>query len=188
MSVFVHGQLQASSLFIHEINRQLSSQSKGMSAFVHGQYSCFHLHQQKQRYRGVQVCDAKLYLVSLNDVTLFSPLSINMFSQSGSINMLFTFFFNQTSSITMLLTDPCSYYLRSQFLAVTLRIPIAIYIQVKGTAGPSPLHALCRRCSGVTTCPAVSTNAFAAVIVGLMFNQLDIFSGCWEGWAFTRVI
>ena len=52
---------------------------------------------------------AKSYLVSLNNATLFSPLSTKMFSQSLSINMLFTFFSNQSSSITVFLTDPSSY-------------------------------------------------------------------------------
>jgi hypothetical protein len=49
-----------------------------------------------------QVCTAESYLASLNDVTLLSPLSTNMFGQSGSI--------------TMFPPDPCSYLTRSKFL------------------------------------------------------------------------
>jgi hypothetical protein len=44
-------------------------------------------------------CAAQPYLVSFNDVTLFSPLSTNTFSQSSSINGLFSFFFSQSSLI-----------------------------------------------------------------------------------------
>jgi hypothetical protein len=69
---------------------------------------------------------AKLYLVSLNDVTLVSYLSIYMLSQSGSINMLFTFFFSQPNSVATSLTYPGSD--RSQFLAVILLILRAICV------------------------------------------------------------
>jgi hypothetical protein len=65
---------------------------------------------------------AKAYLVSLRDVTSFSPLFTNMLGQSGSINKLFTFFLSQSGSITAFLTDPCSYLHRSKFLAVILLI------------------------------------------------------------------
>ena len=72
---------------------------------------------------------------------LFPPLYTNMFNQSGSINMLFTSFFSQSNSITMLLTDPCSYLLGSLFLAVILPILREIFRMVRGSAGPSPVHA-----------------------------------------------
>jgi hypothetical protein len=51
---------------------------------------------------------------------LFPPLSTNTFNQSGSINVLFTFFFSQSNSITMFLTDPCSYLHGLQFLSFSL--------------------------------------------------------------------
>jgi hypothetical protein len=45
---------------------------------------------------------AKSYWISSINVTLFSPLSTNMFSQSGVINMLFTF------SLSSHVQLPCS--------------------------------------------------------------------------------
>jgi hypothetical protein len=65
-----------------------------------------------------------------------------MFNQSGSINLLFTFFFSQSNSIAMFLTDPYSYLLGSQFLAVFLPILREIFGKVRGSAGSSPVHAL----------------------------------------------
>jgi hypothetical protein len=94
-------------IFVHEINSWLSSQPKGVSVFVRGCYSCSYPANKNSSYAA-----AKSYFVSLKDVTLFSPLSTNMFSQS--------------SSITVFLTDPCSYLLRSLFLAVILLILRAI--------------------------------------------------------------
>ena len=55
---------------------------------------------------------AKSYFFRWNDVIPFPPLSTNMYSQSVSINMLFTFFISQSCPITMFLTDSCSYFLR----------------------------------------------------------------------------
>lgn len=102
---------------------------------------------------------AKSHLVSLKDVTLFLPTSINIFNQLSSINMLFTFFFGQSISITMLLNDSCSYFLWSQFLAVIFLFLWAICRYVRGSADPSPVHALCCLCSDVTTsCPGLGTN------------------------------
>lgn len=66
----------------------------------------------KKQFRVSRYEAAKLYLVSMNNVTLFSSLSTNMFSLSGSINMLFTFFFSQSSWITMFPNDPYSYLVR----------------------------------------------------------------------------
>jgi hypothetical protein len=43
-----------------------------------------------------------------------------MFGQSGSINKLFTFIFTQSVSITMFLTDLCSYLHLSKFLVVII--------------------------------------------------------------------
>ena len=71
---------------------------------------------------------------------LFPPLSNNMFNQSGSIYMLFTFFFSQSNSINTFLTDPCSCFLGSQLLAAILPILTAIFRKVRGSADPSSLH------------------------------------------------
>jgi hypothetical protein len=49
-----------------------------------------------------QVCTAESYLASLNDATLFSSISTNMFGQSDSI--------------ATFLPVPCSYLTRLQFL------------------------------------------------------------------------
>jgi len=90
---------QIISIFIHEINSWLSSQPKGITVFVRGCYSRLHPVNKNSSYTA-----AKSYFVSLSDVTLFSPLSTNTISQSGSI--------------TVFLTDPCSYLFRSLLLAV----------------------------------------------------------------------
>jgi len=77
--------------------------------------------------------------------------------------MLFTLFFNQPSSRTVFLTDPRSYLLVPTVLAVIL-ILSAICRQVKGSANPSPVHALCRRFSDVsTTYPALGARDNIAV-------------------------
>ena len=118
---------------------------------------------------------AKSHLVSLNGVTYFSPISTNIFSQLSSINMLFTFFFGQSISITMFLNDPCSYLLCSQFQAVIFIFLLAICGYVRGSAGPSPVHALLSLCSGVTTsCPHLGTEITS--LIGLIFKKLHILS------------
>lgn len=67
-----------------------------------------------------------------------------MFSQSRSINLLFTFLFSQSNSINMFLTVPCSNLLRLQFLVVILLIPTAESIgwtfTCSRTVLMSPLH------------------------------------------------
>jgi hypothetical protein len=82
--------------------------------------------------------------------SLFSSLPPNMFSQV-LINMLYTFFFSQTSPTALFLTDPCSYLPHSHFEAVTDLILRATSRSLSGSAGPSLLHALRRQCADVTT-------------------------------------
>lgn len=50
----------------------------------------------------------KYIIVFLNNITMFSPLSAKMFSQSRSIKTLFTLFFSQLISSSVFLADPCS--------------------------------------------------------------------------------
>jgi len=64
----------------------------------------------------------------------------------------------------MFLADPCSYLLRSQSVAVILLILRAICLFVRGSTGPSPVHAPCRRCSDIaTSCPGLGANEFTTV-------------------------
>ena len=59
--------------------------------------------------------------------------------------------FIQSSSITMFLTDPCSYLLLSQFLVFIVLILRAIWTYARRLAAPSLVHAMWRRCSDVIT-------------------------------------
>ena len=89
------------SFFIRDIHRYLSQVSRVYIRFRPRLLFMFTFPSIKQHYRVSRYGAPKTYLVSLNEVTLFSSLFIKMFGQSGLINMLFTFFFSQSTSITM---------------------------------------------------------------------------------------
>ena len=132
--------------FVHEINRYLSSQS---SVYPFSSTAIIHVYIPVNGE--VSRCPGMLlqnHTWSAWMTWMFSPLSTNMFTPSGSITMLLTLFFTQSNSITMFLTDPCPYLHRSQFLVVILLILISICRYVRGSAGPAPVHA--RRYSNVT--------------------------------------
>jgi hypothetical protein len=62
------------SFSVHEINRWLSSQPKGISVFVHGYFSCC-----IDNNYNIEVSNygaAKSYLVSLNDVILVEDIPL----------------------------------------------------------------------------------------------------------------
>jgi len=70
-----------------------------------------------------QVCATESYLVNLNDVSLFAPLSTSTFGQS--------------CSITTFPPDHYTYLTRSQFVPVIFRVLRAIGRRVRGSARPS---------------------------------------------------
>lgn len=98
-------------------------------------------------------------------LTFFPSLSTSIFSQLNSIKMLFTFLSSQSLSITLFLRDPSSYLFRSQLLALILLILRKICRYVKGSVGPSPVHALCHCCSDVTSsCPGLGANDITVIL------------------------
>jgi hypothetical protein len=128
--------------------KQTGASEAGRRVYLHVDscYSCLPcVHK-----NSVTECQAMPLQVTLGYVILFLPLSTNVFRQS--------------SYITTLLTDPRSYRLRSQFLAVILLILIAIRRQATESPDPSPVPALCRRCSDVTTSnPGLGANEITSV-------------------------
>ena len=88
---------------------------------------------------------AKSYLVSLNGV-IFSPLSTYMLGQSGPINMLRTFSFSQSSSITVFLIPDLTFsthrFCHSSYSYSDMQTQLALHLFVHCVVGvlTLPLH------------------------------------------------
>ena len=165
MSVFVHGHSKDSWSYPFRSNSKTgtpqASRSVYLSSFTAIVHVCIPVTNNNNTKASCYVV-AKSYFGQLNEETFVSTSIHHYVSKSVSTDMSFTFFFNKSSLIPIFLTNPSSFLLRWQFVAIILLIPRTKCIQVRASGGHLPV--LFRPCSDVTaSCHGLDTNKITAV-------------------------